>query len=573
MKKLIAMLLCVIMVLGLLAGCNTEPATPTTGNDVTPTQGATNAPETTEDPGVPLGALPLVKEGEDVTLTIGLKQNPNTENYDTNEYTLWLEDQTGINLEFVYFANDNTEAVNQLNAMIGGGQELPDILWNMGGVSDALRSELGQNEYILDLKPYFETDAYWFWETYEITAPSVRDTFFTNWNDPTTGAIYGFPSAGETGVDAAIAMACINQDWLKAVGKEVPTNVDELYDVLVAFRDQDPNGNGQADEIPALGYVGGYRTEIVDYIINAYCYYNGVSNFNVNDGKVWTPFNTNEYREALKYLNKLYSEGLLGAAYYTITQASEYKTLVSSNLVGFGGIHPLLHLETDSELLYAFTGMAPLTGETELGGYSALRPGTGSCQTFITADCENPQLAFRFLDFMTCNADSFANQRYGVEGRDWNRCTNGETSYMGVEVFINAVDTSVWSNQNNVLWHVNYNFGPQSVTGTAWTNDGTWKGDCYLLLREIYQAWRSDEVSEPDVVIGKLIYTAEEDEKISEIASPIGSYISEKEALFITGVLDPNSDADWETYLAELSAQGMDDYLAYAQAAYDRASN
>lgn len=572
MKKLIAMLLCIVMVLGLFAGCNTEKPQPSKNPDpVGTTSGNEPAPTTTEDPGVPLGALPLVKEGEEVTISIGLKQNANTEDYETNEYTLWIEEQTGINLEFVYFANDNTEALNQLNAMVGAGQELPDILWGMDGCSDALRNELGNNEYILDLKPYFDTDAYWFWEMYEIMAPSARDTVFNNWNDPTTGALYGFPGAGEVGVDAAVAMACINKDWLAAVNKEVPTTVDELYDVLVAFRDGDPNGNGQADEIPMMGYSsGGYRTQIVDYIINAYCYYNGVSNVNVTDGKVWTPFNTNEYREALKYLHKLYSEGLLGSAYYTITASSEYKTLVSSDLVGIGGIHPLLHLETDSELLYAFTGMTPLKAETELGGYAGLRPGTGSCVTFITADCENPQLAFRLLDFMTCNPDSYANQRYGVEGRDWVRCENGETSYLGIEVMINAVDTSVWSNQNNVLWHKNYSFAPQSVTGTAWSNDGTWKGDCYLLLHEIYQQWHS--VAEPEVVIGKLVYNAEETEMITEISSPIADYIKEKQALFISGVLDPNDNAAWDTYLAELEAQGLSKYLECAQAAYDRMS-
>ncbi len=42
----------------------------------------------------------------------------------------------------------------------------------------------------------------------------------------------------------------IRQDWLDALGLEQPDNVDELYDVLVAFRDQDPNGNGLKDEVP-----------------------------------------------------------------------------------------------------------------------------------------------------------------------------------------------------------------------------------------------------------------------------------------------------------------------------------
>ena len=42
----------------------------------------------------------------------------------------------------------------------------------------------------------------------------------------------------------------IRQDWLDKLGLKVPQNVDELHDVLTAFRDKDPNGNGQKDEIP-----------------------------------------------------------------------------------------------------------------------------------------------------------------------------------------------------------------------------------------------------------------------------------------------------------------------------------
>ena len=42
-----------------------------------------------------------------------------------------------------------------------------------------------------------------------------------------------------------------NKEWLDNVGMEAPTNIDEFYEVMKAFRDQDANGNGDAsDEIP-----------------------------------------------------------------------------------------------------------------------------------------------------------------------------------------------------------------------------------------------------------------------------------------------------------------------------------
>ena len=42
----------------------------------------------------------------------------------------------------------------------------------------------------------------------------------------------------------------INAAWLNKLGLAVPTTIDELTDVLRAFRDDDPNGNGLADEVP-----------------------------------------------------------------------------------------------------------------------------------------------------------------------------------------------------------------------------------------------------------------------------------------------------------------------------------
>ena len=52
----------------------------------------------------------------------------------------------------------------------------------------------------------------------------------------------------------------INQKWLDNLGLDMPTTTDELRDVLQAFREKDPNGNGQTDEIPLFtNYVDNGR--------------------------------------------------------------------------------------------------------------------------------------------------------------------------------------------------------------------------------------------------------------------------------------------------------------------------
>ena len=54
----------------------------------------------------------------------------------------------------------------------------------------------------------------------------------------------------------------------------MPTNPDELYEVLKAFKEQDPNGNGEADEIPMIGSHNEWNGYFDEMIIHCFTYYN-----------------------------------------------------------------------------------------------------------------------------------------------------------------------------------------------------------------------------------------------------------------------------------------------------------
>lgn len=63
------------------------------------------------------------------------------------------------------------------------------------------------------------------------------------------GGVYSLPTSKRFW-PRAITHQYVNQRWLDALGLAVPTTWDELFDVLVAFKERDPNGNGLPDEIP-----------------------------------------------------------------------------------------------------------------------------------------------------------------------------------------------------------------------------------------------------------------------------------------------------------------------------------
>lgn len=104
----------------------------------------------------------------------------------------------------------------------------------------------------------------------------------------------------------------INKAWLDKLGLKAPTTTEELYQVLKAFKEKDPNGNGKPDEIPYT------ETGLNMDFLNPF----GITDINassmiVQDGKpVYYP-TTDAYKEGLIYTHKLYSEGLIDQELFT----------------------------------------------------------------------------------------------------------------------------------------------------------------------------------------------------------------------------------------------------------------
>lgn len=96
---------------------------------------------------------------------------------------------------------------------------------------------------------------------------------------------------------------------------KVPATLQEWEEVLVAFRDRDPDGNGKKDEIPLL-----FDPKLADYghaFIGAY----GItSTFYMDGGKIkYGPIDP-KFKDYLTPLNRWYTEGLIDKDFATIDQ-------------------------------------------------------------------------------------------------------------------------------------------------------------------------------------------------------------------------------------------------------------
>ena len=167
MQKFLALLLALVMLLSLAACGSKEPVESVELDETVATGIGTDLQWD--------GSLPLTEEGSDNVVTIGLRPSANVLDYETNEFTLWLEEQTGLDLQFVQFSGDAKDAATQVSLMVAGGEKLPDILLNFTGVGKAVAKEYGRDGYFANMAGYFATDAYYMNKALQTYYPEAAD--------------------------------------------------------------------------------------------------------------------------------------------------------------------------------------------------------------------------------------------------------------------------------------------------------------------------------------------------------------------------------------------------------------
>ena len=158
MKKLFALLLAVIMVISVAACAPAEPGTTTTApkaEDPAKTTTAAKAETTTAAVSTPWNDLEnfdLTGIVEDNKVVVGINSNATVISYEDNALTQYMEELTGVEIEFVFFSSDGTEADQQLNLMIANQEKLPDVIFSVVDTTQA--TELGQQGLLCDITEF-----------------------------------------------------------------------------------------------------------------------------------------------------------------------------------------------------------------------------------------------------------------------------------------------------------------------------------------------------------------------------------------------------------------------------------
>ncbi len=428
------------------------------------------------------GTLPIVKEGEEKTLSIACLMSVDSPDPEDTWFYKYIENAMNIKLEVTKFTAENRDEF--ISLMFADG-DLPDLIIG-GALTTNELVTYGQVEgQLADLAPYINEDL-----MPNLTAVYVEHPEYRSAVADADGHVWSLGYINDPTDKGQIPRAFINYDWLEEAGLEVPETLDDFIDALRAFKQR-------GDDIIPLG--GSYTSNNPSLmILNAYGYNTtdptGLS-IGLRDGEVVLPVaDRNAYGEYLKTMNTLYTEGLIDPDFFTMDSTTVGAQLSSGN-VGFMAQAPGVFMPDAS----AWWGAKPLTSDyndTQMWPSSTTSITEGGL--VMSSTCEDPELAMAFADWFFGNrganyemsgngpADTMTDDLYGVSGFH----IDPDTKAMTFQDVIDHPD--LYSGNNDYAVKVIELWGYKTL-GLGSTSS--------TLQREMLSGWSDDELDDgyPDI--------------------------------------------------------------------------
>ncbi len=527
----------------------------------------------------PAGTYPIVESP--ITVDIMVAQPPCVEDYNTNRFSQYMEELTGVKVNFIMIPE---QAATEKLALVLASGDYPDAFLGFA-VTSELETTYGAMEGLFKpLNTYYTRE--WMpnmMKSFEEFPGAVG--FMTNID----GNIYSLPRLEGCYHCTNQAKLFVYQPFLDALGLAVPTTVDEFYEVLKAIKTQDPNGNGKADEIPMAGSIIGWSDQVERFLLNSFIYCDLDTNINADadsnvgylmDGsKVDTAVNKDGFREGLAFINKLYREGLIYNGSFT-QDSSQLTQLVESSaqpVVGFAAGGWRGQFSTLGEDRFNnFRAIAPLRGpKGEQHAVSfLLTPQIG--QLVLSSDTPYAEAIIRYFDYMY-SLEGTLQQRNGFQGEAWQWADSTQVGLDGKPAIWQQL--TAWNDKDpqNVTWIQTYTaamtpsakngqaVAPSTPADAAYYQPDNIEKVLYDETSQLYKPYEDTSLEVP-----ALKYTAEENEKFSTVKRELANYIRQSAVKFMVGSLDVNDDEVWNDYLAGLEKLQMRSVLDLMQKAYDR---
>lgn len=488
---------------------------------------------------------PIVNEP--VTLDVLVSKHSLTDPFPDLKVFQDLEAKTNVKVNWQYAEGEDWSTQKPL--LLASG-DLPDVFM---GASLSESDVINNSELFLDMTSYIEKYGTNIKTMFE-ESPSMK-AMATAYD----GKIYGLPHQMPCR-PSTFDMGFINQKWLDNLKLKMPTTLDELETVLTAFKEQDANGNGNPnDEIPlsfmafndltgCLSLYASFGTDVVESLNGKYV--------SLTDGKVkYVPIQDG-FKEGTKYLQKLYSKGLIDVEAFT-QDWSIYPAKLNpegDSIVGMG-FHWSILTGVGQGRADEYAPLMPVKGP---GGDQFWRHNPDSVKSGkyyfeVAASCENPEIAIRWGDAIYDQEVSMQ-LFYGAIGTTMEKKDDGT-----YEVLPPA------EGLNSETWAWKFSMGDQNAgyVGDTFSTKITPPID----VKEKLEADKEYEKYLKKEYYPLVNLTKEQSDELSTLSTDLNTYFKETISGWIVNGGD--IDAEWGSYVDQMKKMGSDKYTEIYQQAYD----
>ena len=535
-RRIIALGLASIMMMGAFVGCGkkqedtTSPGTDTSTNTTVPNE----SPKTAEK-----------KYDKEVTVTVARRGDVRI--VDEDLFAPVLKEKFNLVLDVIDI--NPSDFVTKMNLSFASGEQ-PDV--NTAQRPEFMLSEWTEAGYLRgytmdelkELVPSFVdhyTDEEW-----DVVWPTISHS---------DNKAYYLPSRR---ADVMNMAWLYRKDTFEELGLTFPESTDGLIDVMRAIK-------GKTGRIP---YVAASSDNVL-WAFTGFLQAFGMPELTARDLSYVDPisgefepyaFTSEKFREHTKFMNQLYKEGLIWQEFATGTtdQVNAMKSQ-GHNYIQWGYPDKI-----DTEYNRFSQNADPgaewdwatvmLSNDPSAGTFFKAGPFHAADGFAFSTDADDEAID-RFMDYMDWlyTEEGMAIRTYGFEGVTY---TKEGDNY----VFMDQMTSPIKSEGKTVA-----NYGVVSM------------GMQHPNLNSYYKPYL-DELANTFMnrdgyyyhVAPVLRFTDEESSKLADIQVSLTQTTQEYYAKFIMGHIDPNNDADWNTYISTMEKLGLEDFKKIRTEAYKR---
>lgn len=604
MKKTLALVMAVLLVVALFAGCggtgstntgsngNAGANTGSTSTGGTNTGNTGNAGSTGTDTGAPDAGgstpaadnspynfaagkyevtaaglpatkynytLPLTTTDETLTFwTCSYTPEWLETDYQESPYPVQMENLTGVHVEYqlIPAAQRSTNF-----SVLLAADELPDIMSQANYYyPNSFKAGILEEEYFVNLYDYRDYMPNYLYEV----GRSPQDESLQNavyMEKDLIGAFYTIRD--KEYVQNGIV---VRGDWLQTLNmtQEMFTTWEGTHECLLAFKSQIPTATYPITLFQTLE-SGGYHWNCFD----TYCYLStgGMMMLVDENGQVFAANTTYRDQNLMTELSKWYSEGLIDpmwSAWSAMTSDGWMNRWVNDQ-IGYSVQATSTALDQDSVLDIEGTHFLPLADPVLYEGQK-LHVGTRDSRLYygnavIGTRCQNIELAVTWLDWRYSDEGGEFCTR-GAEGYGWEYNENGEKR---VTEFIRSNPAYTYS-MHILCYALNTLCDPGlDYNYMHFQYDG---GDAVLDYYDYFADAKAKNFDGAFLIPSAVELTDEESAELLSFSNDLTTFITENYLLFLDG---SRPMSDWDKYESDLNTVGrLQEYLAVYQGAYDR---